>query len=52
MFKEAVEYSVDPGEELDKKGKGLNPTALNELWREMVGTIQRYITYDGRYDVV
>jgi hypothetical protein len=52
MLKEVVEYFVEPGEELDKKGKGLNPSALSEPWRELEGVIQRYITCDGRYDVV
>jgi hypothetical protein len=47
MLKEAVESFVDPGEELDKKGKGLNPNTLNEPWKELAGVIQRYITYDG-----
>jgi hypothetical protein len=51
-LKEVVESFVEPGEELDKKGKGLNPTALSEPWRELAGVIQRYITCDGRYDVV
>jgi hypothetical protein len=51
-LKEVVESFAEPGEELDKKGKGLNPTALSEPWRELAGVIQRYITCDGRYDVV
>jgi len=51
-LKETLESFVDPGEELDKKGKGLNPSALSDPWREMDGVIQRYITCDGRYDVV
>jgi hypothetical protein len=34
-----VESFVDLGEELDKKGKGLNPTALSEPWRELEGII-------------
>jgi hypothetical protein len=51
-LKEAVESFVDPGEELDKKGKGLNPSALSEPWKELAGVIQRYITCDGRYDVI
>jgi hypothetical protein len=37
---------------LDKKGKGLNPNTLSEPWKELVGIVQRYITYDGRYDVI
>jgi hypothetical protein len=52
MLKEVVESFVELGEELDKKGKGLNPSALSEPWRELAGVIQRYITCDGRYDVV
>jgi hypothetical protein len=51
-LKEAVESFVDPGEELDKKGKGLNPSTLSEPWKELAGVIQRYITCDGRYDVI
>jgi hypothetical protein len=51
-LKEAIEYFIEPREELDKKGKGLNPTALSEPWRELAGVIQRYITCDGRYDVM
>jgi hypothetical protein len=43
---------VDPGEELDKNGKGLKPRALSKPWRELAGIIQRYITCDGRYNVV
>jgi len=35
MLKEVVEFSIEPREELDKKGKGLNPTTLSEPWREM-----------------
>jgi hypothetical protein len=46
-LKEAVESFAEPGEEFDKKGKGLNPTALSEPWRELAGMIQRYITCDG-----
>ena len=46
-LKEAVETFTDPGEELDKKGKGLNPSTLREPWKELVGIIQRYITCDG-----
>jgi hypothetical protein len=43
-LKEAVESFIEPREEFDKKGKGLNPTALSEPWRKLVGVIQRYIT--------
>jgi hypothetical protein len=51
-LKEVMESFVEPREELDKKGKGLNPNALREPWRELEGVIQRYITCDGRYNVV
>jgi hypothetical protein len=51
-FKEVVESFIEPREELDKKGKGLNPTTLDKPWRELVGVIQMYITCDGRYEVV
>jgi hypothetical protein len=37
---------------LDKKGKGLNPSTLREPWKELARIIQRYITCDGRYDVI
>jgi hypothetical protein len=46
-LKEAVETFTDPEEELDKKGKGLNPSTLREPWKELVGVIQQYITCDG-----
>jgi hypothetical protein len=39
-LKEAVETFTDPGEELDKKGKGLNPSTLREPWKELAGVIQ------------
>jgi hypothetical protein len=45
-LKEVVESFAEPGEEFDKKGKGLNLTALSESWRELVGVVQRYITCD------
>jgi hypothetical protein len=51
-LKEAVETFTDPGEELDKKGKGLNPSTLREPWKELAGIIQWYITCDGRYDII
>jgi hypothetical protein len=52
VLKESVESFVDPREELDKKGKGLNPNTLSEPWKELSSVIQRYITYDRRYDVI
>jgi hypothetical protein len=47
-----MESFAEPGEEFEKNGKGLNPTALSEPWRELIGVIHIYITCDGRYDVV
>jgi len=32
-LKEVVESFIDPGEELDKKGKGINPSTLSEPWK-------------------
>jgi hypothetical protein len=46
-LKEAVETFTDPGEDLDKKGKGLNPNTLREPWKELAGIMQWYITCDG-----
>ena len=51
-LREVMETFTDPGEELDKKGKGLNPSTLGEPWKELSGIIQWYITCDGRYDVI
>jgi hypothetical protein len=51
-LKEAVETFTDPGEELDKKGKGLNPSTLRGSRKELAGIIQWYITCDGKYDVI
>jgi hypothetical protein len=51
-LKEDVETFTEPGEELDKKGKGLNPSTLREPWKELAGVIQWYITCDGRYNVI
>jgi hypothetical protein len=47
-----VESFAKLGEEFDKKGKGLNPTSLSELWRELAGVVQRYFTCYVKYDVV
>jgi hypothetical protein len=38
-LKEAVENFTDPGEELDKKGNGINPSTLKEPWKELAGII-------------
>jgi hypothetical protein len=51
-LKEAMETFTDPREELDKKGKGPNPSTLKEPWKELAGIIQWYITFDGRYDII
>jgi hypothetical protein len=34
-MREAVESFTELGEELDKKGKGLNPSTLSEPWKEL-----------------
>jgi hypothetical protein len=47
MIKEVVEYFLYPGEELDKKGMGLNSNTLSEPWKDLEGVIHRYITCDG-----
>jgi hypothetical protein len=47
-----VETFTGPREELDKKGKGLNPSTLREPWKELAGIIQWYITCDGRYNII
>jgi hypothetical protein len=39
-LREAVEYFREPTEELDKKGKELNPSTLSESWKELVGIFQ------------
>jgi hypothetical protein len=52
MLKEAVESFVHPREDLEKNGKGHNPNTLIKPWKQLVGVIQRYITYDGIYDVI
>ena len=44
---EVVESFTEPGEELDKKGKGLNPSTLSEPWKELARIVQWYITCDG-----
>ena len=46
-LRETVEYFIELGEELDKKGKGLNPSTLSEPWKELAGIVQRYIACDG-----
>jgi hypothetical protein len=49
---EVVESFAEPGEEFNKKGKGLNHTTLSEPWRELAGVIQRYMKCKGRYHVM
>jgi hypothetical protein len=39
-LREVVESFTEPGEELDKKGKGLNPSTLSEPWKELAGIVQ------------
>ena len=47
-----MESFTERGEELDKKGKGLNPSTLSEPWKELAGIVQHYITCNGRYNVI
>ncbi len=35
-----------------RKGKVIYPTSLSEPWHELEKVIQKYITCDGRHDVV
>jgi hypothetical protein len=51
-LREVVESFTESGEELDKKGKGINPNTLSEPWKELVRIVQCYITCDGWYDVI
>jgi len=43
---------TNPGEELVCKGKGFHPASFGEPWKDLADIIQRYITSDGRHDVV
>jgi len=38
-LREVVESFTKPGEELDKKGKGINPSTLSEPWKELAGIV-------------
>jgi hypothetical protein len=51
-LREFVESFTKPGEELDKRGKGLNPNTLSEPGKELVRIVQCYITCDGWYNVI
>jgi hypothetical protein len=46
-LREAMESFTNVGEELDKKGKGLNPSTPSEPWKELAGIVQWYLTCDG-----
>ena len=52
LLQDAVENFKDEGEQVVRKGKGIQPSSLAEPWRELASIIQRYITYDGCRDVV
>lgn len=52
MLQDAMEIFRDVGEELTRKGKGIQPSSLGEPWHELASVFQRYITCDGRLDVV
>jgi len=52
MLHDAVEIFRDAGQELTKKGKGIQPSSLGEPWGELARFVHRYITCDGRQDVV
>lgn len=48
MLQDGMEIFRDAGEELTRKGKGIQPSSLGEPWPELASVIQRYITSDGR----
>ena len=52
LLQDAVETFKDEGEQVMQKGKGIQPSSLAETWKELASIIQRYITCDGRRDVV
>lgn len=51
-FHDAIETFKDEGQELIKKGKGIQPSSLGEPWGELARIVQNYITCDGHKDVV
>ena len=52
LLQYVVKTFKDEGEQVVRKGKGIQPSSLVEPWRELASIIQIYITYDGRQDVV
>ena len=52
LLQDVVENFKDEGEQVVRKGKGIQPSSLAEPWRELASIIQRYITCDGRQVVV
>ena len=51
-IQDVVETFKDEGEKLVRKGKGIQPSSLEEPWRELASIVQKYITCDERHDVV
>ena len=47
-----IEIFQDEGQSLEIRGKGVLPVAIGEPWVELAKTIQTYIAYEGRKDVV
>ena len=47
-----MEAFSDEGQELIKKGKGIQPSSLGKLWGELARIVQNYITYGGCKDLV
>lgn len=52
MLQDVVEIFRDVGEELTRKGKSIQLSSLGEPWHELASVVQKYITCDGRRDVV
>jgi len=49
---DAMENFRDEGQELIKKGKGIQSSSLGDPWGELARIFQNYITCDGCRDVV
>lgn len=52
MLHDAMDIFRDKGQELIKKGKGIQSSSLGESWGELARIVENYITCDGRRDVV
>lgn len=48
ILQDMVDIFRDAGEELTRKGKGIQPSSLGEPWHELASVFQRYITCDGQ----